>query len=296
VRLGLGYVKDVSSAEVRELVAERERHGRYRSPADLAARSGAGRATLQQLAWSGACDGLVEVAPGASADTRRRVALWQLGLAAHGQGVGEGATQLALALPDAAPPRLRPLGRWQRLIADYATSGVTAGDHALAILRDRLTVPLLATSAQLARLPAGCSVAVAGLVIARQRPGTAHGTMFLLFEDEHGTINLIVPPPIYERYRRLARAEPLLLARGRLERAEGVLNVIVRELAPLERFLAPAPGSESERARVHRLPGAADPVAADPQAGEEEDRAADIASDMRAVLPPMQSFAMGRRR
>jgi error-prone DNA polymerase len=218
--------------------------------------------------------------------------------------VGENATQLALPLPGAAAPRLRPLGRWQRLIADYATSGVTAGDHALAILRDRLTVPLLATSAQLARLPAGCSVAVAGLVIARQRPGTARGAMFLLFEDEHGTINLIVPPPVYERYRRLARAEPLLLARGRLERAEGVINVIVRELAPLERLLAPAPGSEAESARVHRLSGGAtvDPVAADSQAGEEgqgeeeEERAADIASDMRAVLPPMQSFAMGRRR
>jgi error-prone DNA polymerase len=194
-------------------------------------------------------------------------------------------------------PRLRPLGRWQRLIADYATSGVTAGDHALAILRERLTVSLLATSAQLARLPAGSSVAVAGLVIARQRPGTAHGTMFLLFEDEHGTINLIVPRTVYERHRQLARAEPLLLARGRLERSEGVINVIVRELAPLERFLSPAPGAESERARVHRLPGA-DPVVAGARSerAEEEARAGDVASDMRAVVPPMQSFGRGRRR
>ena len=113
-------------------------------------------------------------------------------MAATGQGADEG-TQLALGMELPAAPRLRSLGRWQRLIADYATSGVTVGDHAMAApARARSTVPLLATSAQLARLPTGCAVSVAGLVIARQRPGTAKGTMFLLFEDEWGTINLIV--------------------------------------------------------------------------------------------------------
>src|SRR6202035_5222589 len=137
---------------------------------------------------------------------------------------------LPLELPPA--PSLRRLGRWQQLIADYSTSGGTVGDHALAILRKRLTVPSgrrrpgragpvgLVTSAQLTRLPTGYDVAVAGLVIARQRPGTAKGTMFLLFEDEFGTINLIVSKAAYERHRHLARAEPLLLARGRLERSQ----------------------------------------------------------------------------
>jgi error-prone DNA polymerase len=129
---------------------------------------------------------------------------------------------------------------------------------------------------------------VAGLVIARQRPGTAGGTMFLLFEDEWGTINLIVAKAVYERHRHLARAEPLLLARGRLERAEGVVNVIVRELAALERFLSGgAADSEQEaaRARVHQLP--------DPDSSPED---AEVGSTMRAVVPPMQSFGAGRRR
>jgi error-prone DNA polymerase len=226
-----------------------------------------------------------------------------MGMAVPGQGAGEG-TQLALPLELPAAPRLRPLGRWQRLIADYATSGVTVGDHAMAILRKRLAVPMLATSAQLARLPAGCAVAVAGLVIARQRPGTANGTMFLLFEDEWGTVNLIVPKAVYERHRHLARAEPLLLARGRLERSEGVVNVIVRELAALERFLS----SDVEDgevpaapARVHRLPACERSPGAEE---EEEARAGDVeeqedvgvGSSMRAVAPPVQSFAMGRRR
>jgi error-prone DNA polymerase len=165
----------------------------------------------------------------------------------------------------------------------------------MAILRDRLSIPLLSTSAQLARLPSGCSVAVAGMVIARQRPGTAKGTMFLLFEDEFGTINLIVPKPVYERHRLLARTEPLLLARGSLECSEGVVNVIVRELVALERFL---PGGVDEEgsepaARVRQLPGAEHPAA---PGAEEEPAGAEVASSMRAAAPPIQSFAMGRRR
>ena len=136
VRLGLGYIKDVAGAEMRELVAERERNGPFRSLGELAARVGAGHRTLEQLAWSGACDGLT-TGPARLGEAGRRSALWQLGVAAPGSGAGEG-TQLALPLELPAAPRLRPLGRWQRLIADYATSGVTVGDHAMAVLRERL--------------------------------------------------------------------------------------------------------------------------------------------------------------
>jgi error-prone DNA polymerase len=295
VRLGLGYIKDVAGTEVSELVAERERNGTFRSLGDLAARAGVGRRTLEQLAWSGACEPLI-----GGAD--RRSALWQLGMAAPAQSASDG-TQLALPLELRDPPQLRPLSRWQRLIADYATSEVAVGDHVMAALRERLAVPMLATSAQLARLPHGCSVSVAGLVIARQRPSTAGGTMFLLFEDEWGTLNLIVPRVVYERHRPLARAEPLLLAKGRLERAEGVTNVIVRELAPLEDFLTPAgeePGETAGTARVHHLPAPESPAAADGQTAgappEEQTEDAQVGSSMRAVAPAVQSFAMGRRR
>ncbi len=331
VRLGLGYVKDVSGAEVDALVAERERGGPFRGLEDLAARAAVRRGTLEQLAWSGACDSLIEKRDAWLGATRadRRTALWQLGMAAPAQRVGastqepagEG-TQLALPLGLGEAPKLRRLGRWQRLIADYSTSGVTVGDHAMAILRERLTVTGLATSAQLARMPVG-EVAVAGLVIARQRPGTANGTMFLLFEDEYGTINLIVAKAVYERYRQLARAEPLLLARGRLERTQDtpavrslwsarsvrqgkegereareeirpVVNVIVRELAPLEQFLTDgaedAPGP-ARSASVHRLPSAE-------RVDDEEEamEGVEVGSSIRAAAPPMQSFGMGRRR
>ena len=343
VRLGLGYIKDVTSVEAHRLVAERERNGPFASLGELAARVGCRRGTLEQLAWSGACDGLT-AGPLGVRDTQtgagRRAALWQLGVAAPAETIGRPAgrdgepapagetTQLALPLELPPAPRLRPLGRWQRLIADYSTSGVTIGDHALAILRERLTAssgasgPLaawtreqagaasspagpvgLVTSAQLSRLPTGAQVAVAGLVIARQRPGTAKGTMFLLFEDEFGTVNLIVGKAVYERHRQLARVEPLLLARGRLERSQGVVNVIVRELAALERFLcggAEEDEGQAAPARVHHLPGrerpGADAGEVSRAGGEEDVEGAEVSSSMRAVAPPVQSFAMGRRR
>jgi error-prone DNA polymerase len=118
--------------------------------------------------------------------------------------------------------------------------------------------------------------------------------MFLLFEDEWGTVNLIVPGAVYERHRPLARAEPLLLARGRLERSpSGVLNVLVRELAGLERFLAPDGAQDAGTeggARASRLPGT---NRAPVSAGED---GAEMGASMRAVAPPVQSFASGRRR
>ncbi len=316
IRLGLGYIKDVGGEEVRELVAERGRGGPFVSLGELAGRIGVRRRTLEQLAWSGACDELVAGAAGERGgvarglaslggesavctvgEADRRAALWQLGMATPGVGTRED-TQLALPLELPQVPRLRKLGRWQRLIADYSTSGVTIGDHAMAVLRERLTAPMLATSAQLMRLPSGSTVAIAGLVIARQRPGTAKGTMFLLFEDEFGTVNLIVPGAVYERHRHLARAEPLLLARGRVERSEGVVNLLVRELAELEQFVSGGvEGEEREAAlaRVHRLPASERELEAE-RDGEAEEEAIEVGSSMRAVAPPIQSFAMGRRR
>ena len=81
---------------------------------------------------------------------------------------------------------------------------------------------------------------MAGLVIARQRPATANGVTFMLLEDELGTINLIVPPPVHERFRLAVRSEPLVLATGRLEQREGTTNVLVDHIERLERPDLPA--------------------------------------------------------
>jgi error-prone DNA polymerase len=242
VRIGLGYVLGVRADEVRAVVEARSAAGPFRSLDELVARSGAGRPALERLAWSGACDALAagEVGPVSAGQRRpspRRIALWRLGVATPAQRAGEEGTQLALplALPEA--PALAPLAAWQAMIADYSTTGLTVHAHPLELLRDGLTERGGVSAADLTRLPHGSQVRIGGLVVARQRPGTANGVVFLLLEDETGTVNLIVPPPVYERDRLTVRTEPLVMVQGKLERfasAGGAINLLVRRLTPLD--------------------------------------------------------------
>jgi len=310
VRVGLGYVLGVRRDEVEALVAERERGGPYRSIADLAARAGAGRPALEQLAWAGACDGLVADADadgGARPAVARRTALWQLGVAAPAMPVGEHGVQLGLALDLPASPALDALSDWEAMVADYATTGMTVDHHPFALLRDHLARDGLVSSRDLEDLSHGAQVQIGGLVMARQRPATASGVCFLLLEDEFGTVNLIVPPPVYERDRMAVRSEPLVVADATLERyasAGGAINLVVRRLRPLE---VPV----GRVATVHPLPAAADGAGVGAGAGDdaaeagrgavEEPAVAGAAGGsatgaFRAVAPPVQSFARGRSR
>jgi error-prone DNA polymerase len=186
--------------------------------------------------------------------------------------VAEG-TQLALPLEPHEGPELRALSAWERMLADYGSTGVTLREHPLALMRPELPEDLH-TSAQLERSRNGGRVRVAGLVVARQRPATAKGITFMLLEDELGTINLIVPVAIQERFRLAVRAEPLVLAAGRLERREGTTNVLVDRIERLERPDLP-------RAQVTHI----EPRRA--WSTEEEE------ADLRAVVPAGHSF--GRR-
>jgi len=293
VRIGLGYVKGTREEEMESLVAERERGGPYRDMADLASRCGGGRDGLERLAWAGALDALIATprrraerstmsgSSGPSAGEGRREALWEVGGA--GTGVrGEAGTQMALPLPPPGAPRLAPLGEWERAIADYGSTGMTLGEHPLALLRADLD-PGLAHSADLARIEDGRAVEVAGMVVARQRPETAKGIVFMLLEDERGTVNLIVLPPVYERCRAAVRAAPLVRARGRLERREGTINVLVDEVAELE-WTRGGPGE-----------GAGREDRAEPREAERRGRLRRRAvAELRAVAPSGHSF--GRRR
>jgi error-prone DNA polymerase len=240
VRVGLGYVKGVKKDEVEALVAERERGGPYKGIAELASRCGAGLPSLERLAWAGALDGI----PAGSEDDRRE-ALWRVGVTAAGRLTGSG-TQLALAMEPPEPPQLEPLGEWGKLIADYRSTGMSIAKHPMKLLRPGLD-PKLLRSSDLAEVDHGTTVEIAGMVTARQRPETANGITFMLFEDERGSVNLIVPPPVYDRHRTLVRTAPLLRARGRLERREGTINVLVADLAPLERTRQPEPRPRKAR-------------------------------------------------
>ena len=285
VRIGLGYVRGVTEQEVTELVAVREAGGRFRTLADLASRASSSAASLEMLAWSGACDSLV---PEAMAGSARRIALWQLGVATPGRRV-PGGVQLALPLDLPAPPELRALTPWESMLADYGTTGLTAHAHPIALLRDRLPDHTVASRA-LGTLRHGTRVRVGGLVVARQRPGTANGIVFVLLEDEYGTINLIVPAPVYERHRLTVRTEPLMLAEGKLEclpAAGGAINVLVDRVQPIaapDHLVAEVKDFSMLDEQVRR-------GLAEQRTSRETD-----AEDFRAVAPPVMSFASGRRR
>ncbi len=285
VRIGIGYVRGVTEQEVTELVAVREAGGPFRTLADLASRASSSAASLEMLAWSGACDSLVEGAPPGS---ERRVALWQLGVATPGTRV-PGGVQLALPLDLPAPPELRALTRWESMLADYGTIGLTAHSHPIALLRERLPDGM-ATSRELKDLRHGTRLKVGGLVVARQRPGTANGIVFVLLEDEFGTINLIVPAPIYERHRLTVRTEPLMIAEGKLERhpaAGGAINILVDRVQPIsapDHLVAEIKDFSMLDEQVRR-------GLAEQRTSRETD-----AEDFRAVAPPVMSFASGRRR
>ena len=229
VRVGLSYVRSLGEEEAKAVAAERERGGPFRGVRELAQRTGLDRARLEALVASGACDGL-------GRGGRRRALLWELGFAPRAQTVpGSGGVESQLALPldpTAETPVLREQTPWERMLADYRTTSISVGVHPLALLRPHLPERTL-SSRELGEAPAGRFVAVAGMAVARQRPATANGVVFMLLEDEFGQMNLVVPPAVYDRFRPLVRAEPLLLARGRFERVGRNQNVLVRELESL---------------------------------------------------------------
>ena len=226
VRVGLSYVRSLGDEEAAAVAGERERGGPFAGVRELAQRTGLDRPRLEALVASGACDSF----------GRRRALLWELGFAPRAQtvpGSGGEESQLALPLdPTAATPALREHTPWERMLADYRTTSLSVGVHPLTLLRPHLPRGTL-SSLELEEARAGSSVAVAGMAVARQRPATANGVVFMLLEDEHGQVNLIVPPGVYERFRPLVRSEPLLLARGRFERVDRNRNVLVRELESL---------------------------------------------------------------
>src|SRR5262249_35833553 len=152
-----------------------------------------------------------------------------------------GARPPARRMARAAAPRgrrARPPGeRWR---ANSRLTSLSVGTPPRALLRPRLPGEVV-SSRDLGDHSHGRQVAVAGLAVARQRPSTANGVVFMLLEDEFGQVNLIVPPPVYQRFRPLVRGEPLVLARGRFERVGRNQNVLVSEfesLVPLAKEIA----------------------------------------------------------
>ena len=226
VRVGLGFVRDWSEETATAVVIEREQRGRYVSIGDFVRRAPPKlkRTAIEHLVWVGGCDGF---------GLTRRELLWQVGLwlppeAEHGVDA-RGRRQLELALNHPHEGlRFGGLEAAERLLAEYAVLGFAASGHPLSLLRGALP-PGVVQSDALPRLGAGAWVEVAGLVVARQRPETAKGFIFVLLEDEAGMVNVIVRPDVYERHRTAVRGEPLLWVRGKLAKDDGTVNVLAEE-------------------------------------------------------------------
>jgi error-prone DNA polymerase len=215
VRLGLVMVKGLSEEGARRVVAARSDTSPS-SVEDLARRAALDRRDLRALSAAGAFGSL---------SAHRREAYWAVA------GV-ETRPHLLRTAPVSEPwPKLASPTEGENIAADYGSVGFTLGRHPLALLRRRLTRMRLATAAKILALPHGRRARAAGLVICRQRPGTASGVVFVTLEDETGCVNIVVWNDLVERQRRELLGSRLMEVDGVVEREGDVVHLVARQLA-----------------------------------------------------------------
>jgi error-prone DNA polymerase len=242
MRMGLRYVRGLRDEAAMALLQARKIRP-FESIADLARRvPELRRNELVTLADIGALNSLGK-APDAREQTpeeiklessepraafHRRDALWQAEAAARPLGD----LLEEIPKPDGASP-LEAMTVEERLMADYRGLGLTVGKHPMAYHRELLKRRGIRSAIDLPALANGRAVKVAGAVIVRQRPGTAHGFVFLSMEDETGIANVIVTPDMFERFRVEVTTERFLLVEGVLQNVDGVVSVKAGFIAPL---------------------------------------------------------------
>ena len=247
VRLGLGLVKGIGEQQAELLDRELE-HGPYVSLADVVERTGLPEETIERLIRTGALDSL---------GRPRRELLWQLReVAGATKGRMDGRTTriggrspaagrpMDLRLPATTAPELPAITESERLGDAYAVLGLDAKLQAVALFRDALDRLGAAPNAALADRRPG-PVRIGGLVVTRQHPMTAKGTVFLALEDETGMVNVTLWPDTWARFRGVVRRHALLLVEGDLQRESSVVNVIATDVQPLTAVAERAGGPES---------------------------------------------------
>ena len=227
LRIGFNYAKGLRQSSAEALLAARGSCAAFASAGDLALRVPAlNRKELVALARIGALNSLGRV-------EHRRDALWQVEEA--GRPVGP-----LLRSEHAAPPKapgaasLRQMTTDERLAADYAGTGITTGPHPMAYRRATLRSEGILSADDLLRCASRRYVRIAGCVIARQRPGTAKGFVFLSLEDETGIANVIITPDVFERDRIVITRSRFLRIEGPLQNQDGVIHVKAQRIAPLD--------------------------------------------------------------
>jgi error-prone DNA polymerase len=220
VRMGLRYVKSMSETQGNRVIDPREK-GPYVSVDDVVARSRLDQGSLSRLAGSGAFEGL---------GIARRTALWRIKGAAGRQEHSEVDTA-PMELPDAeVDPLFRELSQLEETTWDYATSHHSTRRHPLEPLRDVLKRQGLCDAETIRNMPNGAMARYAGLVIARQRPGTANGVTFMTLEDETGFVNLIIWENVFDRFTLVAKTASLLGVKGRIQAEKGITHLIAQQL------------------------------------------------------------------
>jgi error-prone DNA polymerase len=226
VRLGLGYAKGLRQQSGEAIAQARHELGAFQSSEDLTSRvPSLNRKELTLLARIGALNWLEGV-------EHRRDALWQI----ERSGKPEGpllSQRTELLRESSATFPLQQMTTEERLTADYSGTGLTIGKHPMAYRRHELRMQHVLSAAELRTRNDGEFVRTAGCVIARQRPGTAKGFIFLSMEDETGIANVIVTPDLYERDRLVVTRSKFILAEGSLQNQDGVIHVKASRLLPL---------------------------------------------------------------
>jgi error-prone DNA polymerase len=221
VRMGLRYVGGLSERAGERIVAARG-GAPFASLADFVRRTGLDRGSLDALAEAGAFDSL---------GIDRRQALWQAPALAH-------AARAPLKLSGGEHnPVFAALDSFEEVNWDYRRTGHSTRGHPLTALRPQLLALGFPASGAVRAMPNDRPVQFAGMVICRQRPGTAAGVVFMTLEDEEGVINVIIWPKVFEDHELVARTEPLVAVRGRLQVEHGVMHLIAKKLwvPPLNR-------------------------------------------------------------
>lgn len=214
VRLGLCMAKGFNETAAQRIVAARS-HGAFSDVAQLAHRAQLERHELDMLAAAGALESL--------ASHRHRVR-WQVA------GIESGTPLFEIPQFNEGEPLLRAPTEGEDIVADYARIGLTLGRHPLALLRKRLTGMRCRTASDLRQLRDGTPVRVAGLVVNRQRPGTAQGIIFMTLEDETGHMNVILWRKVSERQRKVMLSARLLGVAGVLQRHGEVMHLVAGHL------------------------------------------------------------------
>ncbi len=252
VRLGLNQVRGLRNADGAAIVLSRGDEP-YTSLDEIQRRAGVTAAALERI---GQADGFGSIAPS------RRAGLWEV------KGLADSPLPL-FAAADEREHKLRPeadepavalpeMTEGQEVVEDYRATGLSLRSHPLAFLRDELAQRSMVPCSTLRDMKDGRMVNLAGLVLVRQKPGSAKGVMFITLEDETDVANLVVWPDLFEKYRRVVLGSSMMGVRGRVQREGDVIHVVVQRLEDMSGLLASV-GERDDVASIYHV-GRADVV------------------------------------